>query len=98
VLAAASDEVLFVGAIYDKDVVAARRFYAKLYIYGHQVGGTNPSLVEAMGAGCAVLAHDNQFNRCVAGFPGAMIDRLSSELLDRVLANHRYKSNFRGAA
>jgi hypothetical protein len=31
------------------------------------VGGTNPSLVEALGAGCAVIAHDNVFNRWVAG-------------------------------
>jgi glycosyltransferase involved in cell wall biosynthesis len=41
-----------------------------LYVHGHQVGGTNPSLVEALGAGNAVLAHDNRFNRWVAG-PGA---------------------------
>jgi glycosyltransferase involved in cell wall biosynthesis len=34
------------------------------------VGGTNPSLVEALGAGNAVLAHDNPFNRWVAGDGG----------------------------
>jgi glycosyltransferase involved in cell wall biosynthesis len=70
VLAAASDEVIFPGAIYDPSIVAALRYYASLYIHGHSVGGTNPSLVEAMGAGAAVLAHDNRFNRWVAG-PGA---------------------------
>jgi glycosyltransferase involved in cell wall biosynthesis len=43
------------------------RFHARLYIHGHQVGGTNPSLVEALGAGNAVLAHNNRFNRWVAG-------------------------------
>lgn len=37
------------------------------HVHGHQVGGTNPSLVEALGAGNAVLAHDNRFNRWVAG-------------------------------
>ena len=31
------------------------------------VGGTSPSLVEALGAGNAVVAHDNRFNRWVAG-------------------------------
>jgi len=70
VLAAAGDEVMFVGAVYDKQVVSALRFHSSLYAHGHQVGGTNPSLVEAMGAGSAVLAHGNQFNRWVAG-PGA---------------------------
>lgn len=67
VLAAAGEEVSFVGAIYDKRVVAALRFHSALYVHGHQVGGTNPSLVEALGAGNAVLAHDNRFNRWVAG-------------------------------
>ena len=38
-----------------------------MYIHGHAVGGTNPSLVEALGAGSPVLAHDNCFNRWVVG-------------------------------
>lgn len=67
VMDAASIEVKFVGPIYHKPVVQALRFYARLYIHGHTVGGTNPSLVEALGAGSPVLAHDNKFNRWVAG-------------------------------
>jgi len=64
---AASDEIIFLGAIYDKVIVRALRFHARLYVHGHQVGGTNPSLVESLGAGTAVLAHDNAYNRWVAG-------------------------------
>jgi glycosyltransferase involved in cell wall biosynthesis len=67
VLACASSEVLFLGAIYDQEVVQTLRLHAAGYLHGHQVGGTNPSLVEAMGAGNAVVAFDNQFNRWVAG-------------------------------
>lgn len=67
VLSAASDGVIFLGAIYDSHKVAALRFFSRFYIHGHQVGGTNPSLVEGLGAGCAILAHDNKFNRWVAG-------------------------------
>lgn len=63
VLAAASDEVVFPGAVYQKETLSALRFFAKAYVHGHQVGGTNPSLVEALGAGNAVIAHDNVFNR-----------------------------------
>ncbi len=66
VMDAASDNVVFLGAIYDADKVGALRFFARAYVHGHQVGGTNPSLVEALGAGNAVLAHDNKFNRWVA--------------------------------
>jgi len=47
--------------------VKSLRFHARAYFHGHQVGGTNPSLVEALGAGNAVIAHDNRFNRWTAG-------------------------------
>ena len=67
VMMAASDEVIFTGGIYKKEAVEALRFYTKLYIHGHTVGGTNPSLVEALAAGTPVLAHDNRFNHWVAG-------------------------------
>ena len=66
VKAAASREVRFLGAIYDKAVLQALRQHCSAYVHGHQVGGTNPSLVEALGAGNAVIAHDNRFNRWVA--------------------------------
>lgn len=65
VMAAASDEVAFLGAIYDKKVVQALRFHSLAYVHGHTVGGTNPSLVEALAAGNAVIAHDNPYNRWV---------------------------------
>ncbi len=64
---AASEEVIFAGAIFDTDIVRALRLFSLLYMHGHQVGGTNPSLIEAMGAGNPVIAHDNRFNRWVAG-------------------------------
>ncbi|MGA9747858.1 MAG: DUF1972 domain-containing protein [Nocardioides sp.] len=62
---AASDEVHFVGGIYDPATLQALRFHCLAYVHGHTVGGTNPSLVEAMGCGNAVIAHDNAFNRWV---------------------------------
>lgn len=89
VLDAASDEVLFPGAIYDKDVVQALRFHSLAYVHGHQVGGTNPSLVEALGAGNAVIAHRNKFNQWVAG-QGAHYFRGGpgfDSVLTRLLAN-----------
>ncbi|EKT4523083.1 DUF1972 domain-containing protein [Pseudomonas putida] len=67
VIDAASDEVIFPGAIYDSEIVRSLRYFSRFYLHGHRVGGTNPSLVEALGAGCAVLAHENCFNKWVAG-------------------------------
>jgi len=68
---AAAPNVRFLGAIYDKTALEALRFHARFYVHGHQVGGTNPSLVEALAVGSPVLAHDNPFNRWVAG-PGML--------------------------
>ena len=70
IMQAAGEEVMLPGGIYDKGAVDALRFGARFYIHGHSVGGTNPSLVEALGAGNAVLAHDNRFNRWVLGDAG----------------------------
>ncbi|WP_375057342.1 DUF1972 domain-containing protein [Zobellella sp. DQSA1] len=87
VMNAASDEVIFPGAIYDAPIVQALRYFCRFYLHGHRVGGTNPSLVEALGAGCAVVAHDNHFNRWVAG-PDAVYfkDEVAcAELFDHIL-------------
>ena len=67
VVESAGNEVVFLGAVYDKAIVQNLRWFARFYIHGHTVGGTNPSLVEALAANSAVLAHDNRFNRWVAG-------------------------------
>lgn len=63
----AGPDVIFPGPIYDSETVSSLRFNARAYIHGHQVGGTNPSLVESLGAGNAIIAHDNKFNRWTAG-------------------------------
>lgn len=85
----ASGDVVFPGAIYDKASVEALRVFCRAYLHGHQVGGTNPSLVEALGCGCPVVAHDNKFNRWVAGNEqfyfndedscAALMDRLATD-------------------
>jgi rhamnosyltransferase len=59
--------VLFLGSIYDREILDMLRCYCAAYVHGHSVGGTNPSLLEAMSAGSLVIAHDNEFNREVAG-------------------------------
>lgn len=79
----ASDEVVFPGAIYAKKHVNSLRFSARMYLHGHRVGGTNPSLVEALAAGAPVVAHKNPFNQGVAG-PQAKYFA-SEEELDNIL-------------
>ena len=59
--------VKFVGGIYDFDKINSVRHYSYAYFHGHSVGGTNPSLLEAMAAECFILSHDNIFNKAVLG-------------------------------
>ncbi|SDS50301.1 DUF1972 domain-containing protein [Microlunatus soli] len=80
---AASDEVVFLGSIYKPETTHALRFHSLAYLHGHTVGGTNPSLVEAMGAGNAIIAHDNAYNRWVAG-AGALYFRSAEDAADRM--------------
>jgi hypothetical protein len=59
--------VRFLGAIYDAAIINALRHFAHLYFHGHSVGGTNPSLLEAMGCRSRIAAHRNPFNQAVLG-------------------------------
>lgn len=57
------ERILFLGAIYDQQKLITLRYHCYTYLHGHSVGGTNPSLLEAMACGNFIIAHDNIFNR-----------------------------------
>lgn len=57
--------IKFMGGIYNIDHLNNLRYYSKVYFHGHSVGGTNPSLLEAMASKALVLAHNNDFNKGV---------------------------------
>lgn len=59
--------IMFVGTVYDKALLMVIRKYAFAYIHGHEVGGTNPSLLEALGSTDLNLLLDVDFNKEVAG-------------------------------
>lgn len=56
--------------VYDSLHLDTLRSNAKAYIHGHSAGGTNPSLVEAMSHGLAILAYDVGYNRATMGGGG----------------------------
>lgn len=58
--------IKFVGTVYDKELLAYIRQSAFAYIHGHEVGGTNPGLLEALGHTDLNLIFDVDFNRRVA--------------------------------
>ena len=57
--------IRFLGSIYDIKKLNNLRHYSAMYFHGHTVGGTNPSLLEAMASGSLICANDNIFNRHV---------------------------------
>lgn len=56
-------KIRFLGGIYDSNELSVIRHAAFAYIHGHSVGGTNPSLLEALGSSNISICHDNVFNR-----------------------------------
>ena len=59
--------IKFVGTVYDQELLKKIRENSYGYFHGHSVGGTNPSLLEALGATKINLLYDVGFNREVAG-------------------------------
>ena len=58
--------IKFVGTVYDRDLLTYIREHAFAYIHGHEVGGTNPGLLEALAHTDLNLVLGVDFNRSVA--------------------------------
>ena len=73
--AAADDpRVRLLGGVWDATLLDQLYANALTYVHGHSVGGTNPSLLRAIGAGTATLAWDVAFNREVLRDDGRYFD------------------------
>lgn len=79
--------VKFVGTVYDQELLTKIRENAYGYIHGHEVGGTNPSLLEALASTDLNLLLDVGFNREV-GYDGVLyfskVDNNLALLIDDV--------------
>jgi len=84
VYATKDPRVKFPGFIYARDILDELLCNCYAYIHGNEVGGTNPALLEAMAAGCFVMARDVPFNREVLGEAGAYFRKESDDLTDRM--------------
>jgi len=60
-------QIRFLNSIYDINILDNLRYYSRMYFHGHTVGGTNPSLLEAMSSSCTICAHKNVFNETILG-------------------------------
>lgn len=98
--AKAGNRVRFLGHIYDRDDMKELFCNAQAYIHGHTVGGTNPTLLHALGCGCCILARDNCFNAEVLDGRGLLFED-AAELaakIQLVEANPELVQNYRRRA
>lgn len=83
--------IKFVGTVYDQELLKYIREHAFAYIHGHEVGGTNPSLLEALAVTDLNLLLDVGFNREVAE-EGALFWKKEENKLS-ILVNNLDKTN-----
>jgi len=67
---ASQENIKFIGPVYNEELLTLLRYHCLAYMHGHSVGGTNPSLLDAMRSGCLIISHDNDYNRDVLGDNG----------------------------
>ena len=61
------NRIKFVGYVNEIEKLDSLRYFSNLYFHGHTVGGTNPSLLEAMASNAFICAQDNIFNKAILG-------------------------------
>ncbi len=76
--------IKFVGTVYDEELLMKIRENAYGYFHGHEVGGTNPSLLEALGSTDLNLLLDVEFNREVAGDSALYWDKGEGNLAELI--------------
>src|SRR5258706_11457744 len=91
--------IIYTGPVFDMALLNNLRYYSRLYFHGHSVGGTNPSLLEAMACGCNIAAHNNVFNKAVLQNEADYFSNLDevayliNKPLDLQIANKRSLAN-----
>ncbi len=85
--------IQFLGGVYNQDHLNNLRYFSKLYFHGHTVGGTNPSLLEAMASNALIVAHNNEFNGTILGKDAFYFS--NSEEVHQALIKIKDKSNWK---
>ena len=95
----ARGRIVWLGHVHDQELLTQLWRNSRAYVHGHSVGGTNPALLQALGAGAPTLALDTPFNREVLPVDDQLFGSdpvqlaaklravLSSELLRREMAD-----------
>jgi glycosyltransferase involved in cell wall biosynthesis len=69
------DRINYIGYVSGIEKLDSLRYYSNIYFHGHTVGGTNPSLLEAMASNALICAHNNVFNKAILGEDALYFDK-----------------------
>jgi glycosyltransferase involved in cell wall biosynthesis len=76
--------VSWLGHVDDQELLTQLWAHSTVYVHGHSVGGTNPALLQALGAGAPTLALDTPFNAEVLSYPEQRFPHDAHVLADRI--------------
>jgi glycosyltransferase involved in cell wall biosynthesis len=85
--------IVFLGALFNEIKVQTLTTFCKLYFHGHSVGGTNPSLLDAMAAKAPIAVHNNVFNNSVVK-GNALQFKSPTDVFNLINANHYSNESF----
>lgn len=88
-------QINFIGGIYNIDILNNLRYYSNIYFHGHTVGGTNPSLLEAMASNSLICANSNDFNKYILGNDAIYfndVNDVANHLLNTKYSDDRFQS------
>lgn len=80
----ATGRVSWLGHVDDQRLLTQLWAHCGVYVHGHSVGGTNPALLQALGAGAPTLALDTPFNAEVLPFAEDLYPHDASVLAERI--------------
>lgn len=81
-----SKRVTWLGHVDDQELLTQLWAHSAVYVHGHSVGGTNPALLQALGAGAPTLALDTSFNAEVLPYPEHRFPHNARMLADQIRA------------
>ncbi len=84
--------IQFLGGIYNGNHLDNLRYFSKLYFHGHSVGGTNPSLLEAMASNALICANDNDFNKAILNQDAFYFD--TEDKVSDIIKNFTLKKDY----
>ena len=92
-----SKNIIFLGPVYDRARLYKLWSCSDYYIHGHSVGGTNPTLIEAISLKLPIIAYNCSFNKSVIGKDGLYFKKsleLTSLIINEKFLNQKLKIDF----